>query len=70
VLCSELLAVLDTEPGEIFTLCPVGTPIEKLYLFTSGGLLRENLDFSSLSEILCVRHIDAMERICRAKAIS
>lgn len=46
VLCLELLTVLDTEPGEIFTLCPVCTPTEKLYLFTSGGLLPENLDFS------------------------
>jgi hypothetical protein len=46
VLCSELVSVLETEPGEIFTLCPVGTPAETIYQFTSGGLLPENLDFS------------------------
>lgn len=43
-LCNALLAVVDGEDGKTFTLAPTGTPHERLYQFTWGGLLPENIE--------------------------
>ncbi len=42
--CTALLAVVEHEPGQVFTLAPFGVPPERLHRFTEGGLLAANVD--------------------------
>lgn len=40
--CSALLETVSREEGDVFTIAPATTPLEKLYKFEEGGLLPEH----------------------------
>ena len=42
--CQALLQTVETCEGEVSALLPAETPMEVLYDFRAGGLLKENLD--------------------------
>jgi hypothetical protein len=42
-LCAALLETFTSEPGDVFTFAPAGTPTDQLAEFAHGGLLPENL---------------------------
>jgi hypothetical protein len=48
-LCAALSEILES--GDVFTIAPAGTPLERLYAFASGGLLPENLDPPDVAQL-------------------